>query len=128
MTTSENRGPIDFQPSRELYPFASRWFESSVGPLHYVDEGDGPPILLLHGNPTWSFLYRDLIGCTVSEQGRAVGRVAKVFEAGAGDVLVIEHEKREMMVPLVDQWVDRVDVEAREIHLVAGATDAFVFE
>ena len=61
MTTSENPGPIDFQPSAELYPFASRWFESSVGPVHYVDEGDGPAILMLHGNPTWSFLYRDII-------------------------------------------------------------------
>jgi haloalkane dehalogenase len=29
--------------------------------VHYVDEGTGPPLLLLHGNPTWSFLYRDLI-------------------------------------------------------------------
>jgi len=29
--------------------------------IHYVDEGDGPPLLLLHGNPTWSFLYREII-------------------------------------------------------------------
>jgi haloalkane dehalogenase len=29
--------------------------------VHYVDEGSGPPLLLLHGNPTWSFLYRELI-------------------------------------------------------------------
>lgn len=30
--------------------------------MHYVDEGSGPPLLLLHGNPTWSFLYRHMIG------------------------------------------------------------------
>jgi haloalkane dehalogenase len=29
--------------------------------VHYVDEGAGPPLLLLHGNPTWSFLYREII-------------------------------------------------------------------
>src|SRR3954471_5879689 len=29
--------------------------------VHYVDEGSGPPLLLLHGNPTWSFLYRNII-------------------------------------------------------------------
>jgi haloalkane dehalogenase len=29
--------------------------------LHYLDEGAGPALLLLHGNPTWSFLYRDII-------------------------------------------------------------------
>jgi pimeloyl-ACP methyl ester carboxylesterase len=39
----------------------SRWFDSSRGRLHYVHEGNGPPILLCHGNPTWSFLYRDII-------------------------------------------------------------------
>jgi haloalkane dehalogenase len=51
----------DFTPSPELYPFESRWFDSSVGAVHYVDEGQGRPLLLLHGNPTWSFLYRHLI-------------------------------------------------------------------
>ena len=29
--------------------------------LHYVDEGDGPPVVMLHGNPTWSFFYRRLV-------------------------------------------------------------------
>lgn len=31
------------------------------GMIHYVDEGRGPVILLLHGNPTWSYLYRNVI-------------------------------------------------------------------
>ncbi|OBJ50080.1 haloalkane dehalogenase [Mycobacterium sp. 1423905.2] len=53
-------GP-DFTPDPRLYPFESRWFDSSHGRLHYLDEGTGPPILLCHGNPTWSFLYRDII-------------------------------------------------------------------
>lgn len=52
---------IDFTPSPELYPFESRWFESSVGRIHYVDEGQGRPLLMCHGNPTWSFLYRHVI-------------------------------------------------------------------
>ncbi|OBJ00194.1 haloalkane dehalogenase [Mycobacterium sp. 1465703.0] len=52
---------IDFAPDPQLYPFQSRWFDSSRGRVHYVDEGDGPPILLCHGNPTWSFLYRNII-------------------------------------------------------------------
>lgn len=52
---------ITFTPDPALYPFASRWFDSSRGRVHYVDEGSGVPILLCHGNPTWSFLYRDII-------------------------------------------------------------------
>jgi len=46
---------------REEYPFASHYFRVPAGNLHYVDEGSGPPIVMVHGNPTWSFLYRKLI-------------------------------------------------------------------
>ena len=52
---------IDFTPDPGLYPFRSRWFDSSQGRVHYIDEGNGPPILFCHGNPTWSFLYRNII-------------------------------------------------------------------
>jgi len=44
-----------------LYPFESHYVEIDGATVHYVDEGGGPPLLLLHGNPTWSFLYRDII-------------------------------------------------------------------
>lgn len=52
---------VDFTPDPELYPFESRWFESSVGSVHYIDEGEGRPIVLMHGNPDWSFLYRKMV-------------------------------------------------------------------
>jgi haloalkane dehalogenase len=52
---------MEFTPDPRLYPFESHWFDSSQGRIHYVDEGEGPPILFCHGNPTWSFLYRDII-------------------------------------------------------------------
>ncbi len=45
----------------ELYPFESRFADVDGARVHYVDEGAGPPLLLLHGNPTWSFLYREII-------------------------------------------------------------------
>lgn len=43
------------------YPFRDRWLERGGAAMHYLDEGDGRPVLLLHGNPTWSFLYREVI-------------------------------------------------------------------
>ncbi len=46
---------------RRLYPFDSRFFALPAGRMHYIDEGRGPPIVFVHGTPTWSFLYRDLI-------------------------------------------------------------------
>jgi haloalkane dehalogenase len=52
---------VEFTPDPGLYPFTSKWFDSTPGRMHYVDEGSGAPILLCHGNPTWSFLYRDII-------------------------------------------------------------------
>lgn len=46
-----------------LYPFSSHWLDLDGLRYHYLDEGprDAPPILMLHGNPTWSFYYRTLI-------------------------------------------------------------------
>ena len=45
----------------DLYPFADHWAPIGGADVHYVDEGAGRPILMVHGNPTWSFLYRDII-------------------------------------------------------------------
>lgn len=47
---------------RAEYPFAGRVLTLPSGHrMHYVDEGTGPPLLMLHGNPTWSFYYRTLV-------------------------------------------------------------------
>lgn len=47
--------------THELFPYESRFVEIGDHVVHYVDEGTGPLLLMLHGNPTWSFLYRHLI-------------------------------------------------------------------
>lgn len=46
---------------RTLYPFRSRFFETGGHRLHYLDEGTGDPVVMLHGNPTWSFYFRNLV-------------------------------------------------------------------
>lgn len=45
----------------ELYPFEGQHFDLDGLRYHYLDEGAGPPVLMVHGNPTWSFYYRDLV-------------------------------------------------------------------
>lgn len=61
-----------YRPQPALYPFTSRWCHVAGHRLHYLDEGPvdtgptqarvhGPVLLFVHGNPSWSFLYRDLI-------------------------------------------------------------------
>lgn len=46
---------------RREYPFEPRALDVEGGRLSYVDEGEGAPIVMVHGTPTWSFLYRHLI-------------------------------------------------------------------
>ncbi len=46
---------------RNLYPFSTKSFESGAGTMSYVDEGSGPPILFVHGTPSWSFEWRAVI-------------------------------------------------------------------
>jgi len=54
------------------YPFAPHYLDVDGLRLHYVDEGRGAPVLLLHGEPTWSFLYRTIVPHVVSAGARAV--------------------------------------------------------
>lgn len=46
---------------RDEFPFESHYIDLEMGKMHYVDEGRGEPIVMVHGNPTWSYLYRHLI-------------------------------------------------------------------
>ena len=46
---------------RRLYPFAGHLFATGDGRMHYLDEGEGRPILFVHGTPSWSFEWRHAI-------------------------------------------------------------------
>ncbi len=43
------------------YPFKPKYFHCDAGDIHYVEEGIGDPVVMVHGNPDWSFSYRKLI-------------------------------------------------------------------
>jgi cis-3-alkyl-4-acyloxetan-2-one decarboxylase len=57
-----------------LWPYEPRWFETPEGRMHYVDDGPrhGRPVVLVHGNPTWGFLYRNFIGPLTQAGHRAI--------------------------------------------------------
>jgi len=63
----------DITPFSSLYPFTSNWLDLDGVRYHYLDEGprDAPPLVMLHGNPTWSFYYRTLIP-TLSQTHRVI--------------------------------------------------------
>jgi len=53
-------------------PFNRRVFAGGGQAIHFIDHGDGPPILLLHGNPTWCYLWRKVIGILAAEHVRVI--------------------------------------------------------
>jgi haloalkane dehalogenase len=59
MEGPEMERPFEVDPVE--YPFTDHWLSNADGHVHYVDEGSGSTVLLLHGNPTWSYIYRDVI-------------------------------------------------------------------
>ena len=52
---------VDMRPFAHLYPFDAQYLTVNGFACHYLDEGAGEPVLMLHGNPTWSFYYRSLV-------------------------------------------------------------------
>jgi haloalkane dehalogenase len=56
------------------WPYEPRFFDTPDGRMHYVDEGprDGKPVVLVHGNPTWGYLYRNFIPPLVDAGHRAI--------------------------------------------------------
>jgi haloalkane dehalogenase len=108
---------IGFTPDPSLYPFESRWFDSSAGRMHYIEEGSGTPILLCHGNPTWSFLYRgivtrlrervrcvavDYLGFGLSERPEGYGYTIEEHARTVGEL--VDHLGLEGFVVMGQDW------------------------
>jgi haloalkane dehalogenase len=109
------RTPDERFDALEGYPFAPHYLDWEGLRLHYVDEGAGPPVLLLHGEPTWSYLYREIIPPLVAAGFRCIapdyvgfGKSDKVVE---DDWYVIERH-----VESVRSLIERLDL--RDITLV----------
>ena len=52
---------IDNQLFKQEYPFQGKFLDLDGLKYHYLDEGQGDPVIMLHGNPSWSFYYRNLV-------------------------------------------------------------------
>lgn len=70
------------------FPFASKYADVHGSKMHYVEEGTGDPILFLHGNPTSSYLWRNVIPY-LSKHGRAIA--PDLIGYGKSDKPVIEY-------------------------------------
>ncbi len=94
-----------FHPDPALYPFKSNWVDLGNGSrVHYVDEGRGPVLLLLHGNPSWSFLYRNIIS-RLSGEFRCIAPDLPGFglSEAADGFCFTAREQAQVMVEFIDQ-------------------------
>jgi len=92
------------------YPYAPCWADQDGLRMHYLDEGSGDPVLLLHGEPTWSFLYR-----------RVLPPLARVGRVVAPDLFGFGRSDK----PLARDWysygahyrsLERLVVEQLDLH------------
>lgn len=122
-------------------PFRRRLFRGGEHALHFIDEGQGPEVLLLHGNPTWSFLWCKVIpplvqaGCRVIApdlvglglSGKPRGARVHTPEFHAGQLLrLVEELGLAQMVIVGQDWGGPILglAAARRPDLVAGAVFA----
>jgi haloalkane dehalogenase len=102
---------------RPLYPFVSHTLTLDSWRYHYLDEGSGEPLLMVHGNPTWSFYWRNLIlafrdrhrvvvpdhmGCGWSDKPQAYPYCLSTHIANL--VQLIEHLDLRAVTLLVHDW------------------------
>lgn len=67
------------------------------------------------------FYYQDLIGCRVEDEELGeLGQVSDVFEAGASELLVVRDGQRELLIPLVGPWVERLEPAEGRIRVRGG--------
>ena len=67
------------------YPFTPRFFDAGGFMMHYIDEGEGEPVILLHGDPTWGYLWRKFIPALSKERRVIVPDQMGMGKSGAPD-------------------------------------------
>ncbi len=90
------------------YDFEPHYVEQDGLRMHYVDEGSGAPVLLLHGEPTWAFLYRKMIP-TIAVVARAVA--PDYFGFGRSDKPTrIEDYSYDFHYASIERFADELDL------------------
>ncbi len=97
------------------FPYAPHFVDINGMKVHYVDEGVGEIILCLHGEPTWSFLYRKMIPLFV-QAGRRVVAPDLIGFGRSDKYTEIERYSFQMHFQTVDLFIQRLGL--REITLV----------
>ena len=98
--------PFDTDISAE-FPFESHYAEAEGSRMHYLDVGQGDPFLFLHGNPTWSYLWRNVIP-HLEASGRCVA--ADLIGMGRSDNPEIDYTFFDQ-ARYLDALIDRLELD-----------------
>ncbi len=63
------------------------------------------------------YMYDEIEGCEVFEDGEDIGKVVDIIDTGANEVLVVRKDKKEKLVPFIKDYVEDVDLEKKEIKV-----------
>jgi len=127
---------IDPAAYRDLYPFRSRFLDRSGLRYHYVDQGMGEPVVMVHGNPTWSFFFRRLIadlstthrtvasdhmGCGLSDKPTDDRYAFQLADRVADFTALMDHLQLERVTLMVHDWGGMIGMAwaVAHVHRVA---------
>ncbi len=132
----------DFSLDSDEYPFEDHWMDYQGAAMHYLDVpantdevNNNTPVLLLHGNPTWSFLYRKVITETAGQRrciapdypgfgfsGHPEGYSYKPQQHADAVIALIDHLKLEKFILMIQDWGGPIgiDIATRYPDKIAG--------
>jgi haloalkane dehalogenase len=129
--TDAIRTPDELFEDVPEFPFAPHWRQFGGFRLAHVDEGDGDPVLFLHGEPTWSFLWRKVIPAVRDAGHRCIapdlpgfGRSDKPMDIGwytydrhtEAVVALLEHLDLRRATIVVHDWGGPIGLRAAVEH------------
>ena len=99
---------VDAEPSISAdFPYESHFVDVLGSKMHFVEQGDGDPILLIHGNPTSSYLWRNVIPL-ISPVGRVIA--VDLIGMGQSDKPDIAYQLEDH-IAYVDAFIEALDLE-----------------
>jgi haloalkane dehalogenase len=115
-------------PLDARFPFEKRWLDIDGVPMAYVDVGEGDPIVFLHGNPTSSYLWRNVmphvvpLGRCIAPDLVGMGDSGKLPEPGASSYTFVEHRR------YLDRLLDELGVDGGVTFVVHDWGSALGFD
>lgn len=94
------------------FPYTSKFIEVSGSKIHYIEKGTGDPILFIHGNPTSSYLWRNIIPY-LAPHGRCIA--IDLIGMGKSDKPDIDYRFADH-ARYVDGFIEKMELNTSILH------------